>query len=132
MILVDSSVWVAYFNGKLNWQTDFLDHLLHEEPLLLGDLIMTEVLQGFRLEKDFLLARELLNALEFVQIGGYTIALAAATNYRAMRKQGITIRKTINVLIGSFCIENNLSLLHNDRDFDPMENLLGLRVVSCE
>lgn len=130
MILVDSSVWVAYFNGQVNWQTDALDLLLQNEPVLIGDLILTEVLQGFKTNKDFNTAKDFLSTLDFVVIGGYHNAIASASNYRTLRKQGITVRKTIDVLIGTYCIENNLSLLHDDHDFDPMENSLGLKVLT--
>ncbi len=130
MILVDSSVWIAYFNGHVNWQTDALDKYLENEPVLIGDLILTEVLQGFKANKDFNVAKEFLGSLDFVQLGGYHNAIASASNYRTMRKQGITIRKTIDVLIGTFCIENNVSLLHDDHDFEPMEKTLGLKVLA--
>ncbi len=130
MILVDSSVWIAYFNGQKSWQSDALDNLLDTEPILIADLILTEVLQGFRSNKDFNKAKEFLSPLDFVEIGGYKNAIKSAINYRAMRKKGITIRKTIDVMIGTYCIENSISLLHDDHDFDPMEQLLGLSIVS--
>ncbi len=129
MILVDSSVWIAYFNGQINWHTDLLDELLGKEPILIGDLILTEVLQGFRNDTDFRKAKEFLKALDFVALGGRSNAVSAAMNYRAMRKKGITVRKTIDVLIGTYCIENDVSLLHDDQDFVPMEEQLGLQVV---
>ena len=130
MILVDSSVWIAYFNGQMNWQSDLLDELLQTEPVIIGDLILTEVLQGFRTTRDFNKAKEFLGFLDFVELGGYQIAVQAALNYRTMRKKGITVRKTIDVIIGTYCIENNVYLLHNDQDFIPMEKYLGLPVVS--
>ncbi|MCB0275495.1 MAG: PIN domain nuclease [Calditrichaeota bacterium] len=129
MTLVDSSVWIAYFNGENTPQTRLLDNLLNEEIVLMGDLILTEVLQGFSKEEDFLLAREALSNLECVTHGGPEIALASARNFRALRRKGITVRKTIDVLIGTFCIENQIPLLHADRDFDPMALHLGLMVV---
>ncbi len=129
MMLVDSSVWIAYFNGKVNWQTDLLDELLGKEPILIGDLILTEVLQGFRNDSDFRKAKEFLKALDFVELGGRSNAVAAAMNYRVLRKKGITVRKTIDVLIGTYCIENDVALLHDDQDFVPMEQQLGLQVV---
>ena len=131
MILVDSSVWIAYFNGQMNWQSDLLDALLQTEPLLIGDLIFTEVLQGFRTTGDFKRAKEYFSLLDFVELGGYQIAVQAALNYRTMRKKGVTLRKTIDVIIGTYCIEKNVHLLHNDQDFNPMERYLGLPVVSC-
>ena len=130
MILADSSVWIAYFNGQMNWQSDLLDELLQTEPVIMGDLVLTEVLQGFRTPGDFNKAKEFLGFLDFVELGGYQIAVQAALNYRTMRKKGITVRKTIDVIIGTYCIENNVSLLHNDLDFIPMEKYLGLPVVS--
>ena len=130
MILVDSSVWIAYFNGQINWQTDTLDSLLHEAPVLLGDLILTEVLQGFRTNKEFYAARNFLAVLDCVQLNSCSLAVVSAANYRTMRRQGITVRKTIDVVIGTYCIENNLPLLHDDRDFSPMETILGLQVVT--
>jgi predicted nucleic acid-binding protein len=130
MILVDSSVWIAYFNGQMNWQSNLLDVLLQSEHLLIGDLIFTEVLQGFRSNKDFDKAKEFLDLLDMVELGGYQIAIQAASNYRVMRKKGITVRKTIDVIIGTYCIENNVYLLHDDQDFIPMERYLGLPVIS--
>jgi predicted nucleic acid-binding protein len=130
MILVDSSVWITYFNGQMNWQSDLLDDLLEYEHLLIGDLILTEVLQGFRSNRDFDRAKEFLALLDVVELGGYQIAIQAASNYRAMRKKGITIRKTIDVIIGTYCIENSVFLLHDDQDFIPMEQYLGLPVLS--
>ena len=91
MILVDSSVWIAYFNGQITWQTESLDKLLQYEPILIGDLILIEVLQGFRTDKDFKQAKEFLSTLDFIKIGGYNNALKSATNYRLMRKQGMLI-----------------------------------------
>ncbi len=130
MILVDSSVWIAYFNGQMNWQSNLLDDLLQSEHLLIGDLILTEVLQGFRSNRDFKKAKEFFDFLDIVELGGYQIAIQAASNYRAMRKKGITIRKTIDVIIGTYCIENNVPMLHDDQDFIPMEQHLGLPVVN--
>ena len=130
MILVDSSVWVAYFNGQDIWQSDVLDNLLQNELILIGDLILTEVLQGFRSKKDFNKAREFLGLLNFIEMGGYSIAVQSATNYRLLRQKGITVRKTMDVIIGTYCIENKVSILHEDHDFDPMEQYLGLQVIA--
>jgi len=129
MILVDSSVWINYFNGIDTWQTELLDRFLTEVPIIMGDLILTEVLQGFRDDQDFEQAKDCLNVLPFKQMGGYKIALKSAQNYRALRKNGITVRKTIDIIIGTFCISENLSLLHDDKDFEPMIKLLSLRSV---
>ena len=129
MILVVSSVWNNYFNGIDTWQTDLLDRFLTEVPIVMGDLILTEVLQGFRDDRDFEQARDSLSILPFKQMGGYKIAIKSAQNYRILRKNGITVRKTIDIIIGTFCILENLSLLHDDKDFEPMTKLLSLRYV---
>ena len=120
MILVDSSVWIDYFNGKSTWQTDLLDAYLSAIPIIMGDLILTEVLQGFRSDKDFDTAKTFLDALPFRQMGGYDIAVQSARNYRKLRQMGITVRKTMDVMIATFCIIEGLTLLHDDRDFDPI------------
>jgi predicted nucleic acid-binding protein len=129
MILVDSSVWIDYFNGRLTDETDLLHHLLGHEPIVIGDLILTEVLQGFRAEKDFRQALRILQAFEFQEMLGRNVAIAGARNYRALRSKGVTVRKTIDVLIGTFCLINGHELLHSDRDFDPMTEHLGLKVL---
>ncbi len=126
MILVDSSVWIDYFRGAVNPKTEQLDELLGQVPLAIGDLILTEVLQGFNQDRDFHQAREMLTALTVVELGGERIAIQAAKNFRTLRKRGITVRKTIDVLIATRCIENGYELLHNDRDFDPFCEYLGL------
>ena len=129
MILVDSSVWIDYFRGTVTAQTDLLDRLLMLEPLAIGDLILTEVQQGFDSDKDFSDARRVLTSLAVVELGGLKVATQAARNFRALRKRGVTIRKTIDTVIATRCIEDGYDLLHNDRDFDPFSKHLGLRVV---
>jgi len=129
MILVDSSVWIDYFNGKITKQTDLLDSLLGSEPIVIGDLILTEVLQGFQEDRDFNKARKLLDSLLFRQMLGKELAVKSAENYCILRKKGVTVRKTIDVIITTFCITNNLPLLHSDRDFRPMEKHLNLKVI---
>jgi predicted nucleic acid-binding protein len=129
LILVDSSVWVDYFKGKLTRQTDKLDLLLGRESLAIGDLILTEVLQGFDNDRDFKEAQRMLTSLLVVELGGLAIAIQAAKNFRALRARGITIRKTIDTVIATRCIESGYDLLHSDRDFDPFAAHLGLRVV---
>ena len=126
MILVDSSVWIDYFNGISTWQTDMLDTYLSKIPVIIGDLILTEVLQGFRSDKDYETAKNFLSALPFRQIGGYNVAVQSAQNYRRLRKAGVTVRKTIDIIIASFCIIEGLVLLHDDRDFDPMVSHFSL------
>lgn len=129
MIVVDTSVWVDYFNGTQTPQTDILDDMLGQQVIVIGDLIYTEVLQGFNSDNDFQKARQLLDTLVFREMVGRGIALKSAGNYRFLRQQGITVRKTIDVIIGTYCIENNMALLHADKDFDALETHLGLQVV---
>src|SRR5580692_8755268 len=124
MILVDTSVWIDYFRGAVTPQSEKLDTLLGVEQLFTGDLILTEVLQGFVSERDFNQARKL---LALVPLVGEDLALQAARNFRKLRTLGITIRKTIDTLIATSCIEKELSLLYSDRDFDPFVQHLGLR-----
>ncbi len=130
MILIDSSVWIDYFNGNETAQTDWLDSSLGNTPIITGDLILTEVLRGFQSEKEFKIARDLLLRLPFMPMGGQVLALESAMNYRLLRRKGVTVRKTIDVTIGTFCIHYQLPLLHDDKDFDPMVKLLGLEVIN--
>ena len=118
-----------YFNGALNKETDLLDRELASTPVLVGDLILTEVLQGFSKEADYRLAKRKLLQLTVVQLGGEDIALKAAENFRTLRRKGATIRKTIDCLIATFCIEQDVVLLHRDRDFKPFVKFLGLRTA---
>jgi predicted nucleic acid-binding protein len=127
MILVDSSVWIDYFNGKRSWQTDLLDHMLSNVPIIMGDLILTEVLQGFKSNKDYETAKNHLDKLSFRQMGGYNVAIQSAQNYRQLRKAGVTVRKTIDIIIATFCIIEGLTLLHDDRDFDPIASHFPLK-----
>ena len=129
MILVDSSVWIDYFQDAITPQTEKLDQLLGHEALAIGDLILTEVLQGFADEQDFNKARKLLTSLTVVELGGQEIAIQAARNFRALRKLGVTFRKTIDTVIATRCIESGDELLHSDKDFDPFAQHLGLRVL---
>ncbi len=126
MILVDSSVWIDYFNGAATAQTDLLDLLLGTQPVAVGDLILTEVLQGFSTPSRFRRARQLLSALPMAPIAGRRVALQAAENYRCLRQRGITVRKTIDNLIATRCILDQMPLLYSDRDFDPFVEHLGL------
>jgi hypothetical protein len=126
VILVDSSVWIDYLRGTASQQTDRLDALLGAEPLATGDLMLTEVLQGFGSERQFGIALRLLTSLSVVDIAGRDIAVQAARNFRALRAQGVTVRKTIDTLIATRCIEGGYSLLYSDRDFDPFVEHLGL------
>jgi len=130
VILVDSSVWIDYFKGAVTPQTEKLDTLLGRQILAVGDLILTEVLQGFADEKDFNAARRMLTELSIVDLGGEEIAVQAARNFRELRRRGVTVRKTINSIIATRCIESGFDLLHDDRDFDPFVKYLGLRTVN--
>jgi predicted nucleic acid-binding protein len=129
LILVDSSVWIDYFKGSVTAQTEALNQLLGNEPLAIGDLIVTELLQGFVDERTFKVARKMLTALTVVELGGREVAIQAAQNFQALRKLGVTVRKTIDTVIATRCIESGYDLLHSDRDFDPFVKHLGLRVV---
>jgi predicted nucleic acid-binding protein len=129
MILVDSSVWIDYFNGRKTTKTNWLDSVLGNEQIIVGDLILAEVLQGFQSDNDFKTARKLLLAFPFMEMVGQELAIKSALNYRFLRKKGVTVRKTIDVIIGTFCLNYQLTLLHDDRDFDLMEKYLNLKIV---
>lgn len=129
MIVVDTTVWVDYFNGIENPQTDFLNSALDKSPILIGDLILTEVLQGFRHDPDFEKVRRALGKYMQVSMVSPDLAVQSARNYRLLRQKGITVRKTIDSLIATYCIENEHDLLHNDNDYDGYEKHLGLRVI---
>ena len=129
MVLVDTSVWVDYFNGVVDGRTDRLDALLGTGVILVGDLILAELLQGFAREADFRRVRALLLELPCADLCGREVALRAAANYRSLRARGVTVRKTIDIVIGTFCLMHDHELLHADRDFDALERHLGLRVL---
>jgi predicted nucleic acid-binding protein len=129
VILVDSSVWIDFFNGRESRETDLLALLLRRRILLTGDLILAEVLQGFRQKRDLETARRALLSLPYADMIGQEVALASVQNYRLLRRQGITARKTIDVIIATFCIKNGHVLLHADRDFALMAEHLGLRTA---
>ena len=129
MILVDSSVWIDYFKGTITAQTEKLDKVLGQQSAAIGDPILTEVLHGFADDRDFNEAQKMLTSLTVVPLGGQEIAIQAAKNFRALRAVGVTVRKTIDTVIATRCIESGYELLHNDRDFDPFAKHLGLRVV---
>jgi len=128
VILVDTSVWIDYFNGVENKQTESLDRILSEQSVLLGDIILTEILQGFDNDKEFRLAKQALEPLDCVHLGGKSLAIKAASNFRFLRSKGVTIRKTVDMLIGSWCIEHEVELLHNDKDFDQIATQLPLQI----
>ncbi len=127
MTIVDSSVWIDYFNGNITRETELLDQLLGRVQLGVGDLIFTEVLQGFSVDADFYTAKSLLETLSFFNFGGKPIAIKSAENYRFLRKKGVTVRKTIDVIIATACLEYDFTLLHSDRDFIPFVNHFGLK-----
>ena len=129
MTLVDSSVWIDYFKGTITPQTEKLDSLLGREPLAIGDLILAEVLQGFADEGSFNQARKMLTSLTVVDLCGREIAIQAARNFRALRSLGVTVRKTIDTVIATRCIESGYDLLHDDRDFEPFVKHLDLRIA---
>lgn len=129
MILVDSSVWIDYFNGAVTPATERLDELLGSEPLFVGDLILNEVLQGFSDKREFEQAKTMLTSLTVIDICGEHIAIRAAEHFRTLRRRSVTVRKTIDTVIAARCIEDSYELLHNDRDFDPFVKYLGLRSV---
>lgn len=129
MIVADSSVWIDYLNGVHKRETDLLDTLLERQTVLMGDLILTEVLQGIRSDKQFKTTQSALGQLPFEPMVGPRVALKSAENFRMLRKKGITIRKTIDVMIATFCVENRHRLLHCDRDFDVMVDTIGLDVL---
>lgn len=130
MIVVDSSVWIDYFRGEATPQSDRLDDLLGDAPLAIGDLMLAEVLQGFSIDRDFHCALELLSALTVIDIAGRDVAVQAARNFRSLRARGVTVRKTIDTLIATRCIEDGHVLLYSDRDFDPFVEHLGLLSVA--
>ncbi|MCA9943815.1 MAG: PIN domain nuclease [Anaerolineales bacterium] len=128
-LLVDSSVWIDYFNGTITPQTDFLDAALGEQEIIVGDLILAEVLQGFRQQHEFEQAQTALLSFTIVPIVGQKVAIQSAKNYRFLRQNGVTIRKTIDCLIATFCIENRIQLLQADRDFNGFVQHFDLQVV---
>ena len=127
MILVDSSVWIDFFNGVRTETTDYLDAALSDDQILVGDLILAEVLQGFRSDRDYRIAESLLMALTIVPMMNLERALSSVRNYRRLRKQGLTVRSSIDVWIATFCIDNRLPLLFSDRDFQPFIEHLSLK-----
>ena len=127
MILVDSSVWIDYFTGKKTPAAEELDSLLGQDLVAIGDLMLVEVLQGFRADKDYRRAKELLLSLTVVNMLDTAITLKSAANFRKLRKKGITVRKTIDAITATYCIENKLPLLHSDKDFKPFHKHLKLK-----
>ena len=129
MILVDSSVWIDYFNGQDNKQTNTLNDALGVRPVAVGDHILAEVLQGFKDDNDYKTAKSLFDDLIIYDLVGKTMAIKSADNFRALRKKGITVRKPVDVIIATYCIEKKLPLLFIDKDFKPFVKHLGLSAV---
>ena len=132
MILADTSVWIDYFNGVDSTKTDLLDAALANDTVVIGDVIFLEILQGFRQDKDYNSARRTLRLLDHYEMLGLQMVEKCAENYRALRKKGITIRKTADIIIATFCIETKLPLLYSDKDFLPFSKHLGLITASSE
>jgi predicted nucleic acid-binding protein len=131
VILVDSSVWIDFFRNQPTAQAEWLDRNLGIEGLLVGDLILAEVLRGFKDDRGFNEARRMLGQLKQVSLGGEDLAVEAARNFRKLRTKGVTVRGTIDVIIATRCLVDGVRLLHSDRDFDAFEAHLGLRIVEC-
>lgn len=131
MILVDSSVWIDFFRNRPTAPAEWLDRNLGIERFIMGDLILTEVLQGFKDDRGFEEARRMLGTLERIEIAGFDVAVDAARNYRKLRRLGVTVRGTVDVLIATRCIASGLRLLHDNRDFEALAEHLGLSVVDC-
>ena len=125
MVVVDTSVWVDYFNGVSSRQTDCLDRLLGERILIIGDLVLAELLQGFASDAHAAQALALLEPLEFAEMAGRDVAIESARNDRRLRRKGATVRKTMDTLIGTFCLMHGHELLHDDRDFDVMARIFS-------
>jgi predicted nucleic acid-binding protein len=132
VILVDSRVWIDYFRSAETPQVALLDSLFGRSPLAVGDLIAAEVLQGVRDEREFKWVKRTLDAFEHIDLAGYDLAVKASDNYRLLRALGITVRKTIDTLIATRCIQDGLTLLHADRDFFPFTRHLGLKTACSE
>ena len=129
MVIVDTTVWVDYLNGIATPETNWLDEQIGDRPFGLLDVMVCEILQGLSTDEDAARVLRDLRRFEIFETGGLDLATAAAANYRLLRAKGHTVRKTIDCLIATYCLRNGHSLLHRDRDFDPFEHLLGLRVV---
>lgn len=129
MVIIDTTVWIDYLRGNTTPQVEWLEAEMTRQRLGITDIILCEVLQGIRGDREFESVRDALLRYEVFSMGGVELALAAAENYRTLRAQGITVRKTIDCFIATFCLMNGHILLHNDRDFDPFETLLGMQVI---
>lgn len=126
MILVDTSIWIDFFNGKITTETNLLDNALAEGNVIIGDLITLEILQGIRNDHEYNKTKKALGTLEQFELFGSSMVIECSDNFRSLRKKGLTIRKTADLIIASFCIKNKIPLLYSDRDFIPFSKHLGL------
>ena len=131
MVVVDSSVWIDYFHGKSTWQVDCLEIILTQKRVVIGDLIIIEILQGAKTKKAWRQIEKIISYLSYKDMLGKNLAYKSAKNYRYLQSKGYTVRKSIDVMIGTFCLENNYTLLHNDKDFIPLEKELGLKSINA-
>lgn len=129
MIVVDTSVLVDHFNGSVTERVALFRQIVRQAPILIGDLVLCEVLQGASNDHDAVRLETALREFQFATMVDPEIAVRAAGNYRRLRRLGITVRRTIDMLIGTFCMVHGHALLHDDRDFDAIERHLGLRVL---
>ena len=129
MVLADSSVWIDYFGNVISAKVERLDGLVGRKQVLTGDLVLAEVLQGVRSDREFRIVRDALLTLDVVQLTSPALAVNSAHNYRVLRRLGITVRKTIDCLIATWCIEHGVPLLYTDRDYDPFVEHLGLQAL---
>ena len=127
MIVVDTSAWIEFLNGTGHTIISDLEHALDNELICLGDLIYCEVLQGIKSKKELNKVKSLFGTLHKDAVGGFDICERASENYKYLRSLGVTVRRTIDIIIGTFCLENGHEIIHNDRDFASMEEHLGLR-----
>ena len=129
MVLIDSTVWIDFFNGIKNQQTDSMSDLLENNLIYLADIVILEVLQGIRDDKLFEEIKILFGNCIILNVLNTEYAIKSANNFRYLRKKGITIRKSIDCLIATYCIENSIKLLHIDKDFQPFVEYLGLKII---
>mgnify|MGYP003450016468 CR=1 FL=1 len=129
MIMVDSSVWIDFLGDSMTREVDTLASHIRDGRVLMGDLVLTEVLQGIKSDREFRVVHRALSALDTVQVVTPALAVASARNYRSLRGLGITVRKTIDCLIATWCIEHGVPLLFSDRDFEPFVEHLGLQAL---
>ena len=130
MVLVDTSVWIDYFGDVVSEKVQKLDGLVGRKRVLTGDLVLAEVLQGVRSDREFRIVRDALLTLDVVELTSPALAVKSASNYRALRRKGLTVRKTIDCLIATWCIEHGVPLLYSDRDYDPFVKHLGLQTLN--